>query len=154
VNLDGRDNYVILDAKGRGKYVGCNLNIVNRRVTDKWNWYGEGDDMIFIDGDTWPPSMHGTGTEDYFGTAMSPRQEFMGPYYGILLPGGSNWEGMITLYRYHILDPVYFSRSIRVTIEHGHANRRWDDYSSTAYWYQAEPHVPLPPLPPAERRLP
>ena len=49
-NLTGEDNYVILEAEGRGKYVGCNLNIdvFERQSND---WYGEGDDMIFIDGD-------------------------------------------------------------------------------------------------------
>jgi phage protein U len=45
------------------------LNIHNLRETNQWNWYGEGDDMIFIDGEQWPPSLHGTGTEDYFNTA-------------------------------------------------------------------------------------
>jgi len=45
-------------------------------------------------------------------------------------------------------------QSIRVTIEHGHANRRSDDLSSTAYWYQHEPHRPFPALPPVEARLP
>ena len=51
-------------------------------------------------------------------------------------------------------DSVLFERSIRVTIEHGHANRRSDDYSSTAYWYQTEPHAPFPTLPPMQDRLP
>jgi len=134
--------------------VGCNLNIINRRLSEGWNWYGEGDDMIFIDTDKWPPAMHGTGTEDYFGCAMCPQEGFTGLYYGVILPGGRNWEGMITLYRYHIQDPIYFSRSIRVTIEHGHANRRWDDYSSTAYWYQIEPHAPFPDLPLPDNRVP
>jgi hypothetical protein len=41
-----------------------------------------------------------------------------------------------------------------VTIEHGHANNLSNDYSSTAYWYQAEPHKPFPPLLPVEERLP
>ena len=55
---------------------------------------------------------------------------------------------------YHFLDPVHFRKSIQVTIEHGHANRRSDDYSSTAYWYQEEPHKTLRPMPPVEERLP
>jgi hypothetical protein len=45
------------------------LNVHNVRDTQRWNWYGEGDDMIFIDGEEWQPSLHGTGTEDYFNTA-------------------------------------------------------------------------------------
>jgi len=155
-NLDGKDNYVILEAEGRGHYVGCNLNIdcSSRQVND---WYGEGDDMIFIDGEVWPPSLHGTGTEDYFNTAFSPRTEFCTPYHGVTVYSGTEewpWKGKNSLYRFHIEDPVMFERSIRVTIEHGHANSLSNDYSSTAYWYQTEPHAPFPPLPPAVERLP
>jgi hypothetical protein len=59
-----------------------------------------------------------------------------------------------TSYRFHIEDPILFTRSIRVSIEHGHANLQENDYSSVAYWYQTEPHKPLPPLPPVQERLP
>jgi hypothetical protein len=151
-NATGDGNYVILDAEGRGHYVGCVLNIVNLRTTDEWNWYGEGDDMIFIDGEAFPPSLHGTGTEDYFNTAWCPTQAYSAPYHGITLPGGPNWSGEISLYRFHIEDPIMFARSIRVTIEHGHANRRSDDFSSVAYWYQELPHRPFE-IPPASVRL-
>jgi D-arabinan exo alpha-(1,3)/(1,5)-arabinofuranosidase (non-reducing end) len=156
VNLSGEGNYVILEAEGQGHYVGCNLSIANLRQvgTEVFNWYGEGDDMIFVDGEPFPPSLHGTGTEDYFNTAYSPSEAYSSPYHGIILPGGRNWAGLIALYRYHIEDPVRFQRSIRVTIEHGHANRRSDDFSSTAYWYQAEPHSAFPPLPLVGDRLP
>ncbi|WP_217596325.1 DUF2961 domain-containing protein, partial [Cohnella sp. GbtcB17] len=68
--------------------------------------------------------------------------------------GGTNWSGKISTYRYHILDPIMFDRSIKVTIEHGHNNHRSDDVSSTAYWYQSEPHQPFPALPKIEGRLP
>ena len=179
VNIGGEGNYVILEAEGKGHYVGCNLNIHNLRepetewpeetpwplrmedfrehgeaILECFNWYGEGDDMIFIDGEVWPPSLHGTGTEDYFNTAWCPATPYSAPYHGITIPGGRNWSGKISLYRFHIEDPIRFERSIRVTIEHGHANRRSDDYSSTAYWYQLEPHKPFPRLPPVEERLP
>lgn len=153
-NTTGERNYVILNAIGEGHYVGCNLNIHNLRATDKWNWYGEGDDMIFVDGEKWPPSLHGTGTEDYFNTAWCPTQEVCYPYHGIILGGGPNWSGKVSLYRYHILDPVIFRKSIRVTIEHGHNNHRSDDLSSTAYWYQREPHSPYGALPSLEQRMP
>ncbi len=181
-NIGGANNYVILEAEGRGHYVGCNLNIHNlrRRPELEWpadlswpmkfeelgdpekqkqlmsifNWYGEGDDMIFIDGEEWPPSLHGTGTEDYFNTAYCPMIKYDAPYHGLTIPGGPNWSGKISLYRFHIEDPIHFTRSIRVTIEHGHNNQRSDDYSSTAYWYQAEPHKPFPALPPVQDRLP
>ena len=152
-NLDGSGNYVILDAEGKGHYVGCNVNIHNLRETNEFNWYGEGDDMIFIDGERLP-SLNGTGTEDYYCMAWCPTQEYCAPFHGLPLPGGPNWSGKITYYRYHILDPIYFEKSIRVTIEHGHANRRSDDYSSTAYWYQTEPHKRHPTIRPAEERIP
>ncbi|NPV52398.1 MAG: DUF2961 domain-containing protein [Firmicutes bacterium] len=154
VNLTGEGNYVILEAEGRGHYVGCNLNIHNLRATDRWNWYGEGDDMIFIDGEPFPPSLHGTGTEDYFNTAWCPNQEICTPYHGIIMGGGPNWSGKVTLYRFHIEDPIMFNKSIKVTIEHGHANHRSDDYSSTAYWYQIEPHKRYSNILPVEKRLP
>jgi len=153
-NITGEGNYIILKAEGKGHYVGCNLNIENLRETKEWNWYGEGDDMIFIDGEPFPPSLHGTGTEDYFNMAGCPSQEFCSPYHGLSLPGGPNWSSKITLYRFHIEDPICFEKSIRVTIEHGHANRRSDDYSSVAYWYQTEPHKTFPKMLPPEKRLP
>ena len=150
-HIGGEGNYVILEAEGQGHYVGCFLYVHNLRQTQQWNWYGEGDDMIFVDGETWPPSLHGTGTEDYFNTAWCPREAYAAPYHGIVFPGGENWSGQVTLYRFHVEDPVPFQRSIRVTIEHGHANKRRDDYASVAYWYQAEPHRTFSILPVGER---
>lgn len=150
-NLTGAGNYVVLDAAGRGHYVGCIVTWQNLRDTLAWNWYGEGDDMIFVDGAQWPPTLHGTGTEDYFGTAFCPNEAYNAPYHGVISPGGPNWSGATTFYRFHVEDPVPFERDVRVTIEHGHANRRSDDVSSVAFWYQAEPHAPFPLLPVADR---
>jgi hypothetical protein len=155
-NLTGALNYVILEAFGRGHYVGCNLNIdvFERQVND---WYGEGDDMIFVDGEPWPPRLHGTGTEDYFNTAFCPSQEYSAPYHGITVYSGNAawpWGGKNSLYRFHIEDPIRFERSLRVTIETGHNNALANDYSSTAYWYQTERTQPLPSLPPVHERIP
>jgi hypothetical protein len=93
------------------------------------------------------------GRED-LGHETDAFQEYVAPYHGILLGGGPNWDRKISFYRYHIEDPVMFDTSCRVTIKHGHANRRNDDWSSTAYWYQTEPHLPFPLLRPASERLP
>lgn len=153
-NTTGEGNYVILEAEGKGHYVGCNINIHNLRNSSKWDWPGEGDDMIFIDGEKWPPSLHGTGTEDYVNMAWCPQQEYSAPYHGIILGGRDNWKGQITYYRYHIQDPVMFEKSICVTIEHGHNNHRSDDWSTTAYWYQTEPHKVFDNLPDVSKRLP
>ncbi|MCL6431304.1 MAG: DUF2961 domain-containing protein [Anaerolineae bacterium] len=157
VNLTGRDNYVLLEAEGRGHYVGCVLNVDNwNAFHQRYTWFGEGDDMIFIDADTWPPSLHGTGTEDYFCEAWGfPSGAYAGPYHGVSLAGDAQeWSGQWSLYRFHIEDPVHFRERLRVTIEHGHANDQGNDYSSVAYWYQTEPHAPFPPLPEVEKRLP
>jgi len=155
LNTSGDGNYVILDCKGRGHYVGCNLHVTNLRATLEWNWWGEGDDMIFVDGEKWPPSIHGTGSEDYFNTAFCPQQEVREPYHGVIFGGDKNWAGRISMYRYHVEDPIPFSKDIRVTIEHGHDNRRSDDYSSTAYWYSNRTsHPELPEMPPVTDRLP
>ncbi|MCP4245440.1 MAG: DUF2961 domain-containing protein, partial [bacterium] len=51
-------------------------------------------------------------------------------------------------------DPIRFRRSIHVSIEHGHANKLSNDYSSTAYYYLSAPARGGPPLPPPEARLP
>ena len=155
-NLSGALNYVILEARGRGHYVGCNMGIdvFERQVND---WYGEGDDMIFIDDEPWPPRLHGTGTEDYFNTAFCPKQEFSAPYHGLTVYSGSEawpWGGKNAMYRFHIEDPIAFERSIRVTIETGHDNALANDYVSTAYWYQVDRAEALPPLPPLAERLP
>ena len=151
-NTDGNDNYVILEAAGRGRYVGCNMGV--DIFTPQANaWYGEGDDMIFIDGETWPPTLHGTGTEDYFCTAHCPTEVFCTPYHGLTLYSGSRedpvnrFAGQNAMYRLHIADPIAFEHSIRVTIEHGHANKLSGDWCSTAYWYQMEPHAAMLPLP-------
>ncbi|WP_433869365.1 glycoside hydrolase family 172 protein [Saccharopolyspora sp. CA-218241] len=152
-NTDGAGNYVLLEAEGRGHYVGSVLNVHNLRHTHQWNWYGEGDDMIVIDGEPWPPRLHGTGTEDYFNTAWCPTQVYHAPYHGITMPGGPNWSGQVSYYRFHVEDPVVFDRSIKVTLEHGHANKRSDDFSSVAYWYQELPSRPFG-LAPVEQRLP
>lgn len=157
INLDGKENYVILDAKGRGHYVGCVLSVDNTEAFHQnFTWFGEGDDMIFVDGEKWPPSLHGTGTEDYFCSAWGfPSGEYAGPYHGVSLAGDvEEWSGKWSVYRFHIEDPVHFKKSIRVTIEHGHANNQGNDYSSVAYWYQAEPHKAHPRMPPVSERLP
>ncbi len=152
-NSDGAGNYVILQARGRGHYVGCVLNVENLRDTAEFNWYGEGDDMIFIDGEPFPPALHGTGTEDYFNTAWCPDEPFSALYHGMPLTGGPNFAGQWSMYRFHIEDPVTFDESLLVTIEHGHANRRSDDLSSVAYWYQTLPQLPFE-LAPVDQRLP
>ena len=149
-NLTGENNYLILYAEGRGHYVGCILSVHGLKP----GWWGEGDDMIFVDGEKWPPSLHGTGTEDYIGSAWGFNREFYFPLHGFPLKGNEDWTGYHSMYRFHLESPIPFTKSIKVTIEHGHANDRADDISSVAYWYQTEPHIDFAPMPPVEKRIP
>ncbi len=112
--------------------MGCNLNIdvFERQSND---WYGEGDDMIFIDGDELP-TLNGTGTEDYFNTAFGPSQNSARPIMVSQMLAGMG--AMISVWREKLYvspayqDPIYFQKSIRVTIEHGHSNMLANDYSA------------------------
>lgn len=145
-NLDGKDNYVFLDVSGKGHFVGCNLSVIHFQGA----WWGEGDDMIFIDGEELP-SINGTGSEDYFNHAWG-MQKNHSLYNGTIIHE-SETRGCQVSYRFHITDPIHFSSHIKVTMEHGHANHLSDDWASTAYWYQTMPFEGVTILP-VEQRLP
>lgn len=145
-NLDGAENFVVLDTRGSGRMVGLVLGIDNQQGNA---WYGEGDDMVFIDGEAWPPSIHGTGSEEIFGAGACPTDEYAGPYTGFHLIDSPDYDGLVGMYRWYVHDPIHFAEALRWTIEHGHANNFANDYSAVAYWYQT-PLAELPPLP--ERR--
>ncbi|HET6486503.1 MAG TPA: glycoside hydrolase family 172 protein [Spirochaetia bacterium] len=151
-NTTGADNYVALDAEGHGSYIGLFLTVDNI----VGGWYGEGDDMIFIDGVSWPPAYPGTGHEEIFNAGACPDTEFAGLYTGFYLIENLHgpWGGKNQMYHFYVNEPVAFQKSIRVTIEHGHNNNFENDYTSTAFWYQQEPHKDFPPLPAAAERLP
>ncbi len=159
----GKD-YVILDAEGKGHYVGAVLS--NRSRSPEW--FGEGDIKITIDDDK-APSIWGTGTEDYFLSAWGLR-ECSFPYFGVPFTDGFGVFGGKTItYRWHIADPVVFQKRIRVAIEHfgwispdenkdqvrDSWNEREDDFSSVAFWYQAGASKQFSEIPSAkERKLP
>ncbi|HTU35385.1 MAG TPA: glycoside hydrolase family 172 protein [Candidatus Acidoferrum sp.] len=149
-NLDGKNNYVWMDAKGRGQFVGVTMSVIENAD----GWWGEGDDMFFVDGET-RPSINGTGTEDYFlGAWDFGGKEFSYGLFGAPVVGperqGSRWS----VYRFHLDSPITFTKSLRATIEHGTADDRGDNFYSVAYWYQSEPHAAFPALPPVEERIP
>jgi hypothetical protein len=150
-NLNGEGNYVFLDATGRGHFVG----ITHAVEQNQEGWFGEGDDMIFIDGDALP-TINGTGTEDYYNGAWDfGGQAFAYPHNGApFMVDPERINGRYCLYRWHTESPITFEKSIRVTMEHGHANHRSDNFYSVAYWYQTEPHAPFPALPKPEDRIP
>ena len=156
-------NYTLADIEGRGQYVGTVLSVY--ATSDRW--YGEGNDHFFVDGEK-EPSLRGTGFEDYFccgwGFSQEPSQRD-GPYYGSPLYEDTGAGNRGSYYRWHIPDPITFKKSLHVEIEHKGAQtfpdgkrtgfiERDDCYSSAAFWYQIEPHLPLPPLPPGPARFP
>jgi hypothetical protein len=152
-------NYVILETQGRGHYIGCNLSVTNFTG----NWWGEGDDMIWVDGYKWPPDLHGTGSEDYLGHAGG-MQEDAGLHSGSSIFEGRTipspeielWRGNSgyqTSYVHHLENPIYFQREIKVTIENGHANHLANEMSSVAYWYAEQPS-PAVEVPTVQQRLP
>jgi hypothetical protein len=149
-NLDGKDNYVWMEATGRGHFVGVTMSVLQNQDY----WWGEGDDMFFIDGES-TPSTTGTGSEDYFLGAYDfghgPSSYQM---YGAPVKGEERAGGRYSVYRFHLDSPITFTKSLRATIEHGHANHRSDNFYTVAYWYQTEPHAAFPSLPPVDQRIP
>ena len=144
-------DYLIADLAGRGQYVGTVMCVTNAQP----GWFGEGDDYFYIDGEE-VPSLQGTGTEDYFNDAWGfrPRTShwFGSPRWESEDPGCS-----AACYRWHVLDPVGFSKSLRVAIEHkGNGEEdteafyleRPDFISSVAFWYQTGEPKPFGELPP------
>ena len=150
VNLDGKDNYVWFEAKGHGQFVGVTMSILQNQD----EWWGEGDDMFFVDEDA-TPTITGTGSEDYFLGAWgfeAGAENFL--LHGAPMVGKEIAGSQQSVYRFHLDSPIPFQRSMKATIEHGHGNVRSDDFSSVAYWYQAEPHMAFPPLPDVSERIP
>jgi hypothetical protein len=115
--------------------------------------------MIFVDGAD-RPVINGTGTEDYYNGAwnfggINGATPFSYPHNGApYIVDAERVGGRYALYRWHLEDPVTFDKSIKVTIEHGHANDRSDNFFSAAFWYQTEPHAKFPALPPVAERIP
>ena len=155
----GRQNpYVILDGvRGKGRYVGTFL--AWRQLCT--GWFGEGEIKFFIDGDRDFPTICGTGTEDYFnfsyGLPGVPRTTL---YHGTVLRTGDVNKPPVdwSLYRWHIADPINFQKDLKVTIQAlgwkgALYDKKDDDATSVAYWYQSEPHAAFPRLPPLAERI-
>jgi hypothetical protein len=142
-NLDGKDNYVLFETEGRGHYVGCFLYV----DTNPGGWWGEGDDMIFIDHDVLP-TITGTGSEDYFNNAWCYHHSFTFPWYGCPLLSPRPDGGTFTnLYRFHGPDPIRFQTHIKVTIERWWETYKANNFASVAFWYQQMPVASRRPLP-------
>ena len=158
------DDYLILDAEGTGHYVGTVMSVRSRSPY----WFGEGDAKFYIDGEA-EPSIWGTGTEDYFLCAWGFNKCIF-PYFGCTYKSMDTEEDLgvkFTLYRWHINDPVRFSKSIKFKIEHkgwisadetesgkvdGHVERE-DDMATVAFWYQVGQPKRFTELPPYKERV-
>jgi hypothetical protein len=149
-NLDGKDNYVWFEARGHGQYVGVTMSVLQNQD----GWWGEGDPMFFIDDEKTPVRTGGTGSEDYFLGAWDFGSPFSYTLYGAPVVGRELAGERSSVYRFHLDSPVTFTKYMKATIEHGHSNDRSDNYYSVAYWYQSEPHMPFPPLPSMDDRIP
>ncbi len=156
-------NYTLLETEGRGHYVGT----VHSAHQVETGWFGEGDDFFYIDGAEMP-QLRGTGTEDYFNDAWGFR-EFATPFHGVTLYEGVLTGDRVTAYRWHVMDPIPFKKSLRVEIEHrgsvfndqgtlsnfemGSFLERPDWLSSVAFWYQPPPARIAEELPTADKRI-
>jgi hypothetical protein len=125
-------DYPFLETAGRGHFVGVSMPIDHPLS----GWWGEGDEKVWVDDDDFPPYI-GTGSEDYFGDAWGIRY-LSGPSFG-----AASMKGHRTCnYRWHFMDFIPFTKRMRMTIENygpnGQGPRGQYDYSSTAFWYQAE----------------
>jgi hypothetical protein len=149
-NIDGENNYVWVEAAGEGHFVGVTMSVLQNQD----GWWGEGDDMFFVDGEK-RPSINGTGSEDYFlGAWDFGDHPFSYALFGAPVKGAELAGSRSSVYRFHLDSPIPFTKSLRATIEHGHANHRSDNFFSVAYWYQNEPHAAFPALPTVKERLP
>ncbi len=152
-------NYEFLNVTGRGHYVGTVMSVVQAEA----GWFGEGDDYFWVDGQK--PSIEGTGTEDYFNDAWGLHVND-GPYYGVTVAQGTDLGSRMTAYRWHVVDPIPFTKSLNAEIEHkgwtygadgavkSAFGERTDLISSVAFWYQEGIAKDQPAVPYGSARLP
>jgi hypothetical protein len=126
-----------------GRYVGAVIGVRNLHPQQ---WWGEGEVKIYMDGDTEFPTIAGTGTEDYVGLSYGIQQTPY-RYHGCSL----NENNYISIYRWHLPDPIVWERQCRITVQQiahkGRLLETEDDWSTATFWYEAVPSQPLPPLP-------
>lgn len=133
----------LVDVEGEGHFVGIVLGQRSRTP----GWFGEGDDIITVDGVL---SFVGTGTEDYFCDAWGFRV-FSQPNFGCPVFEGRNAGDRLSIYRFHMTDPIPFRKSFKFDIEHWPWISEWPNtgrgyYSSLGFWYQKGLHKPWPRL--------
>ena len=153
--LPYKTEYVLLDGvRGQGQYVGTFM----AWQQNSKGWWGEGEIKMYLDGDADFPTICGTGTEDYFGGAWCFGENYSAPYLGYQKVSGTDVGSRMTMYRFHVLDPVFFKQELRITMQAlgWRTEQRYlplqDDIASVVYWYQTLPHNPFPALPDRDAR--
>lgn len=109
----GVDYTILPKTEGKGRFLGVNFGVIGNPVYQK-SWWGEGEVKMYVDGDGDLPTLVGTGTEDYIGTAWG-QGAFVNRYTGCLVADTENDQW--TFYRYHIPDPIMFKTDIKVDIQ-------------------------------------
>ena len=126
-------DWTLADIRGRGVYAGTLLEIANSSK----GWWGEGDEKIWVDDEAFP-SHFGTGTEDYFGYAWTTPAVFVRPYHSQTRADGPGGYGYFSMQRWHLLDPIPFTSSLRFDQEIWHWSRSASlSLSAIAYYYAA-----------------
>jgi hypothetical protein len=168
-----REDFEILPTrKGKGRFIGAVIGI-RTLYTD---WWGEGEIKIYMDGDKEFPTICGTGSEDYIGLSYGIQQTaFLNHGCNLNFSSGSAIKvkdlntgklkemhrQYISMYRWHLPDPVYWEKECRITIQQigwsqefkNQLFERQDDWSSATFWYEPVPSDPLPEFPSVEQRI-
>jgi hypothetical protein len=133
----GAQDLPFVSARGAGVYVGTSISLLNPNpIPTPWgNWWGEGDEKVYVDDDAFP-SIFGTGSEDYFNYSWSSPELFSFAYCGQPRDDGPANRGFVVNQRWHILDPMPFQRGIAFYMELFSHERTEDvSYARTSYLY-------------------
>lgn len=150
----------ICQAEGSGQFVGTILTV----LANSDGWWGEGNDMWFIDGAS-KPTIEGTGSEDYFCGAWDFGHTFQTPYFGVTYYDNAKFGGekrgiQNTVYRWHIPDPVVFQKSLLFQLQQGSWGNNEDrkpltnSYTTVGLYYIDHPQQDGAPIPPLSDRIP
>jgi len=123
-----------IDITGKGLYVGDQVTLYN----DTYHWWGEGDEKIFVDGESFPSSF-GTGSEDYYGYAFGRPEPFSHPFLSQPVGKGNTSRGLTVNMRHRSLDAIPFTSSISSNMELWHWASIEMNYAITTYWYAEYP---------------
>jgi hypothetical protein len=127
-------------AEGRGHLVGVAMAVQNGMPG---NW-GTGYVHVSVDED--PKAAPGRITlMQWFGGLFGFRQE-QGAVQGCTLDEGDRTKARTSLYRFHIDDPLPWSRSFLIEVDHGPKNDRNDRSAAVVYTYRDRPSGSRSPL--------